>query len=92
MSEWTAKALDGYNLVRAINDFHYAMPGRWLSFGECSVSCHASCGPDRKGANADLLAERLFDDGFHADLDQPSTMARAIADVMEQAITARNGR
>lgn len=80
---------DAAELGRTITRFREALPGWWFTVGECSVSADASCGPDRTGPDARLLSIRLFDDGFHADLPQPSSMAAALADVTAQAISAR---
>lgn len=77
-------------LEYAIEQFKEVLPGWWYSVGECSVSCDASCGPDRTGPDATLLSIRQFDDGFHSDLPQPSTMADALRDVTAQAIEARS--
>jgi hypothetical protein len=73
----------------AIALFKKLLPGWWYSFGECSVSCHASCGPDLNWQDGDLLDQKLFDEGFHADLRQPSTCAEALLDVMRQGLAAR---
>lgn len=77
------------DLLAAIADFRRALPGWWFSLGDCSVSCDASCGPDSAGPDAGLLANRLFDEGFHADLRQPSSMADALQDVQMQALQAK---
>lgn len=86
MGNWTAGPNDG--LEQAIANFKAALPGWWFTIGECSVSADASCGPDRNGRDLRFLADRRFDDGFHADLPQPATMAEALADVTEQARAA----
>lgn len=87
---WEAKpsVYEMVAFVEAIDRFHEELPGWWLSFGECSVSCHASCGPDIAGADAYLLAAKEFDEGFHADIDRPSTLADAIHNVRRQARAA----
>lgn len=95
MSDWSSDP-DDFDDLLAISEmvkaFRRDLPGWWLSFGECSVSCHASCGPDRQGKDRHLLAGRgKFDDGFHADIDQPSRMADAINDVRRQALKAMKG-
>lgn len=77
------------DLLLAITEFRQALPGWWFSVCECSVSCDASCAPDLAGPDATLLNTRLFDEGFHADLDQPSTLATALRNVQIQALTAR---
>lgn len=88
MTEWIAGPQD--DLAAAIATFTDHLPGWWYSMGECSVSCHASCGPDRTGRDGALLHDRQFDEGFHADHDQPSTMGGALLDVMEQALAHRD--
>jgi hypothetical protein len=75
-------------LVAAIEAFRTLLPGWWYSLGDCGVSAHASCGPDRQGGDADLLVQPLFDAGFHADIAQPATIAEALHDVTEQGIAA----
>lgn len=57
--------------------------GWWWSGGVCSVSCHASIGPDRAYVGQPML--NAFDDGFHADLAQPATLAEAVRACIEQA-------
>lgn len=81
-----------YDLEAALNRFSDDLPGWWLSIGECSVSCHASCAPDRAGRDAYLLADREFDAGFDVDLAQPSTLAEAVDAVREAAVAARRAR
>lgn len=76
-------------LDAAIAEFRATLPGWWYSVCECSVSCDASCGPDRNWCDAHLLADRLFDEGFHADLKQPSTLAEALRHVMAQGVAAK---
>ncbi len=76
-------------LEAVIAEFKTALPGWWFSLGECQVSCDASCGPTRESPYITLAATvDAFDSGFHADLLQPSTMADALRDVMEQALEA----
>lgn len=77
------------DLIGAIGDFRAALPGWWFSVCECSVSCDASCGPDRNWCDAELLVHRHFDEGFHADIRQPSTLAEALRDVMAQGLAAK---
>jgi hypothetical protein len=57
--------------------------GWWWSGGVCGLTCHASIGPDFQGASPEMLA--AFDDGFHADIAQPTTLAAAIMDCIAQA-------
>jgi hypothetical protein len=77
------------DIVAAIGEFHAALPGWWYSIGLCHVSADASCGPDRAGVDADLLKDRVFDEGFHADLNPPATMADALRAAMQQGLAAR---
>lgn len=88
MHDWHKTPADG--LESAITDFKAALPGYWFSVGECQVSADASCGPTTESADINLIKlDRIFDDGFHADLPQPATMADALRDVMQQALSAR---
>lgn len=87
MSDWTAAAQP--DLADAMAEFRVSLPGWWFSLGECSVSADASCGPDRCGVDAHLLKQPLFDGGFHADLDQPATLAEALRGVTQQALEAK---
>lgn len=87
---------DAPSLAEAIAAFETALPGWWWSTGTCSISRDASCGPDRNGRDAYLLfldnreAAKLFDEGFHADLDaECSTVTQALLDVMAQALEAK---
>lgn len=89
--DWKTSAPDG--LEAAIMEFKQAFPGWWYSVGECQVSADASCGPTRQAKEIALVAtDRRFDDGFHADLEQPATMADALRDVMRQAAQAIEAR
>jgi hypothetical protein len=83
-------ATDG--LIAAIEEFQSALPGWWFTLGDCSVSADASCGPDRNGPDANLLSNRLFDNGFHIDLPQPARIADALQCVTAKAMAARSGR
>jgi hypothetical protein len=77
------------DIEAAIRDFKAALPGWWYSVCECQVSCDASCAPTTESPHVDLIdLEAAFDSGFHADLRQPSTLAEALRDVMEQAQAA----
>lgn len=60
--------------------------GWYWTGGVCSVSCHASIGPDRAYIPQAML--NAFDSGFHADVDQPSTLSEALLDCIEQATAA----
>lgn len=80
-------------LKKTIEEFESFLPGWWWSIGSCSVSGHASCGPDSAGPDAGLLElpDRTFDTGFHQDyIGDVDTVADALRDVMEQAIEAKN--
>ena len=52
------------------------LPGWWFTAGRCGLTCHASVGPDRAFIPEPTLS--LYDDGFHADLPNPSTPALAL--------------
>jgi hypothetical protein len=80
------------SLDQAIATFTKTLPGWWFSVGLCHVSADASCAPDSAGVDAELLNEKLFDDGFHADLLPPATMADALLEVMAQAVMAKGER
>jgi hypothetical protein len=79
------------DLSEAILEFEQRLPGWWWSVCVCSFSRDASCGPDIKGPDADLLDlgdNRRFDEGFHRD-DKKGTLASSLRDVMEQALKAK---
>ena len=77
-------------LLQAIRDFRAALPGWWYSLGECDVSCDASCAPTRHSPDTALIAQdERFNSGFHCDVEQPSTLAEALRDVMQQALEAK---
>lgn len=87
MSEWQTAPATG--LEAAIAEFKARLPGWWFTVGECQVSADGSCGPTRESEHIALIPlDRRFDDGFHADLPQPATMADALRDVMNQALAA----
>lgn len=77
---------DTGDLQAAIAEFHSALPGWWFSVGSCSVSCDASIGPDRAYIAEPILT--IFDEGIHADLTQPSTLAAALRQVTAEAVEA----
>jgi hypothetical protein len=82
---WMTKTADA-DLAAAIPEFRTSLPGWWFTIGDCSVSSHASCGPDRNHIPQPMLSK--FDSGFHEDLDQPATMAQALRSVNLQALEA----
>ena len=89
-------ATDIPSLGEAIATFEATLPGWWWQTGTCSISRDASCGPDRNGQDANLLflndrnAGKLFDEGFHVDLDEEgATVAQALMTVMKIAIEAK---
>jgi hypothetical protein len=82
-------AVDVYDLQLIIAVIEREMPGWWWSGGVCSVSAHASCGPDASGGDAWLLSDKRFDGGFHADLDQPAQLADALRAAFTEARAAR---
>lgn len=76
-------------LEAAIAEFKTKLPGWWFTVGECQVSADGSCGPTRESPHIALIAQdNRFNEGFHADLPQPATMAEALRDVMDQATSA----
>lgn len=85
--EWQTAPATG--LEAAVTEFKLALPGWWFRVCECQVSADASCGPTRESPHIELIpVDRQFDDGFHADLLQPATMADALRDVQAQALAA----
>ncbi len=92
MSDWQTAIPE--NLEHTISEFKAALPGWWYSVGECQVSCDASCGPTVESEHIALIsgADDPFDEGFHADLPQPSTMAIALAAVMQAALLEISAR
>jgi hypothetical protein len=79
------------DLEATIAEFKAALPGWWYSLGECQVSCDASCAPTPDSPDIDRVqhAGDCWDAGFHTDLPQPSSLAAALRDVMQQALAAR---
>ena len=76
---------------QAIAEFKERLPGWWFSLGECQVSCDASCAPTRESADIDLISfDDRFNSGFHIDLEQPSTLAAALREVMQEALKAKD--
>jgi hypothetical protein len=86
MSDWQAQDQD--DLGAAIREFKERLPGWWYSVCECQVSCDASCAPTVESEHIYLIqgSGDPFDGGFHADLAQPSTLAQALRNVMDQAL------
>lgn len=85
--EWPTDCHTG--IEAAIAQFRRDLPGWWYSLGECNVSCDASCAPTGESSDINLIPlDDRFNDGFHADLYQPSTLAEALNDVREQALAA----
>lgn len=89
MDSWNQT--DAGSLKDAIEGIERQLPGWWWTIGACSLTRHASCGPDRTGQDAHLLAQSLFDGGFHADLAD-GTLADALRDVTKQAVAAKAGQ
>lgn len=75
-------------LALALVEFDAQLPGWWWSVGYCKVSGDASCGPDRQGDDADLLAHKEFDEGFHVDIPDGEP-ADALIEVTRIALEAR---
>lgn len=88
MSKWPAVCHQ--NLEETVATFKEALPDWWYSVGECQVSCDASCGPTRLSDDIKLVPlDSRFNEGFHADLEQPSSVAEALRQVMQEAIEAK---
>ncbi|MHC2090045.1 hypothetical protein [Methylobacterium sp. CM6244] len=73
-----------------------ALPDFWMSSGLCSMTGHASIGPDYNGPAGERLRaewpEADFHSGFHADIapgDGPHRECFAILSCMLQAMLAR---
>tara|TARA_R100001530_G_scaffold9186_2_gene9338 strand:- start:205 stop:516 length:312 start_codon:yes stop_codon:yes gene_type:complete len=85
--DWKQAAPVG--LEAAIVRFKADLPGWWFTVGECQVSADASCAPTRESPHLALIPQdRRFDDGFHADLPMPATMADALDYVRTGALEA----
>lgn len=86
MSEnwWQPEKTD--QLTAAVERMERELPGWWWSTGSCSVSAHASIGPDIGGTDSHLLPLDVVDEGFHADLAQPATCAEALNRCIDQAL------
>lgn len=63
------------------------LPGWWFTVGRCGLTCHASVGPDRAFIQETLLS--LYDDGFNADLPNPSTPALALCVAILKAVESK---
>lgn len=89
-ADWKVKRQ--LELEAAVAEFKSALPGWWYSFGECEVTCHASCAPTTQSPDIHRISQSgdQWDAGFHADLAQPSTLADALRDVMQQALGAKS--
>ena len=74
------------DLQEAIASFKERLPGWWFTVGECSVSCDATVGPDKAYCPKWMLDK--FDDGFSVDLCQPSTLAEALNEAVDEALEA----
>lgn len=79
-------------LEEAIARFKADLPGWWFSVGECQVSCDASCAPTSETMDIGIVgipgSDDRFNSGFHADLQQPSTLAEALDHVRREALEA----
>jgi hypothetical protein len=87
---WKPPLQDAFRVGDAVLDFRFKLQGWWFTCGECSVSAHASCGPDAAGPDAELLSMRLFDQGFDIDLAQPAQPADALYKAMSLGYWARD--
>lgn len=92
---WTVENQVG-DLEAAIAYFHARLPGWWFSVGACHVTADASVCPDTAGLDEWLFqtgdndVTKFFDEGFHADLYPPATMADALVRATHLAVAARN--
>lgn len=78
------------DLEATIAKFKAILPGWWYSLGECQVSCDASCSPTSLSPDIALIdRDERFNSGFHADLKQPSSLAKALSTVLAEAIAAK---
>lgn len=78
-------------LESVIRKFRSTLPGWWFSVCECDISCDASCAPTGKSDDLALIPhDERFNDGFHVDLLQPSTLAEALSEAMQDAVQARD--
>lgn len=77
------------SLVEAIARLERELPGWWWRVGSCHVSSDATVAPDSEGPDADLLDDRLFDEGFDCDLAQPSSCGEALNGAIDSALRAR---
>ena len=88
MSSWIGKPQT--DLEAAITEFKASLPGWWYSVCECQVSCDASCAPTVESQDIQLIERNdAFDSGFHAGLQQPSSLAQALRTVMREALAAK---
>jgi len=89
MTEEAWREIEATGLEEAIRRFKADLPGWWFTVGECEKSCDASCGPTRQSEHIKAIGwDHRFDDGFHVDLDQPSSLAAALNEVTQDAMTA----
>lgn len=74
--------------LTAAQRFHGAvLPGWWWTAGHCALTSHASVGPDRAHVSEPELTR--FDQGFHADITNPSTPAIALIVADLRALIAK---
>jgi hypothetical protein len=76
-------------LAKAIKRIERELPGWWWSGGACSISAHASIGPDMNSRDKALLAQSEFDEGFHADLAQPAQIGEALNACIDKGLAAK---
>lgn len=78
------------NLEQEIANFKRDLPGWWYSICECERTCDASCAPTRESFDIALVeVDERFNEGFHADLPQPSSLAMALRAVRLDALAAK---
>jgi hypothetical protein len=85
--EWQPERLG--TLQTIVRRLETELPGWWWSIGACSVSKHASIGPDMNGPDKALLEVKKFDDGFHADIHADNSCAKALNICIELALKAK---
>ena len=76
------------SLDAAVGLKHRLLPGWWWTAGQCGLTCHASVGPDRAFIAEPDLSK--YDDGFHADIANPSTPVLALCVAILEARRTTN--
>lgn len=77
-------------LEATILEFKAEFPGWYYSVCECQVSCDATIAPTTDSEDINLISRDCrFDEGFRVDLPQPSSLAKALRWVMNDARAAK---